>query len=108
MLNKELSAGTKAEQSTNDEVTTSSPTIGKPNVSSSLCPSTQDLFPINQRCDLSVIDYHFSVHSNGDDKIMVPYVPLYNYLKSIEMLQVAEYQIKVLKEALSELQPMNQ
>lgn len=32
MLNKECQAGTEAQQRTNDEVTTSSHTIGKPNV----------------------------------------------------------------------------
>jgi hypothetical protein len=40
MLNKDCQAGTDAQQRTNDEVTTSSHTIGKPNVSGS--PSFKD------------------------------------------------------------------
>jgi hypothetical protein len=101
MPNSIPSAGTAAESSTNVDVTTSSPNNAKPHVGSSLCPSTQELFPIHKRCDLSVIDYHFCLRRFGDDEIRIPYVPLYDYLRCVEMLQAAEYQISVLTEALS-------
>lgn len=108
MLNSKSQAGTKAHSSTTDENMHVSQHSRKPNVGSSLCPSTQELFPISKRMDLSVIDFHFSVRRSGDDEIRIPYVPLYDYLRCVEMLQAAEYQISVLQEAVLKKQQENQ
>ena len=107
-LNKVPSARTKADSEQKDEDIFVSQHSRKPNVGSSLCPSTQQLFPISKRMDLSVIDFHFSVRRIGDDEIRIPYVPLYDYLRCVEMLQAAEYQISVLQEAVSKKQQENQ
>lgn len=109
MLNEEMSAGTKAEQSTNDETRIpSANAIGNTNVGSSLFPTTQDLFPVDKRRNLSIIDYHFVTRFFGDDEIKIPYVQLYDYLRCVEMLQAAEYQVKSLKEVLSMQQLVTQ
>lgn len=84
------------------------PAIGNTNVGSCLAVSTKELFPISERLDLSFIDYHFSVRRSGDEEVRIPYVPLYNYLRCVEMLQAAEYQISVLQEAVSKKSQENQ
>lgn len=62
----------------------------------------------NKRLDLSGIDFHFSVRRYGEVEIRTPYVPLYDYLRCVEMLQAAEYQISVLQEAVSKKSQENQ
>jgi hypothetical protein len=109
MKNSVTSVGTTAEKSTKVETQhPSSHSNGNTHVGSSLCPSTQELFPIHKRRDLSVIDYHFSVLRTGDNEVRIPYVPLYDYLRCVEMLQAAEYQISVLQEAVSNQSQVNQ
>ena len=108
MNNRIPSAGTAADSDMQPIAGSSSPTIGNTHVGSSLCPSTQELFPIHKRSDLSVIDYHFSVLRTGDNEVRIPYVPLYDYLRCVEMLQAAEYQISVLQEAVSNQSQVNQ
>jgi len=108
MSNSKSQAGTKADSEQKDENIFVGQHSKKLPVGSSLCPTTQELFPINKRSDLSVIDYHFSVRRFGDDEVRIPYVPLYDYLRCVEMLQAAEYQISVLQEAVSMKQQKNQ
>jgi hypothetical protein len=108
MSNRKSQARTKADSEQKYEDMFVSQHSRKPNVGSSLCPSTQELFPIDKRRDLSVIEYHFSVRRFGDDEVRIPYVPLYDYLRCVEMLQAAEYQISVLQEAVSKKQQENQ
>lgn len=108
MSNNKSQAGTTADSSTKDENIFVSQHSRKPNVGSSLFGSTQELFPVNKRLDLSQIDFHFAFRQVGEDKIPIAYVPLYDYLRCAEMLQAAEYQISVLQEAVSMKQQENQ
>ena len=109
MKNFNPSVGTTAEKSTTVETQhSSSHSNGNTLVGCSLSVSTKELFPVNKRLDLSVIDYHFSFRRLGDMEIPIAYVPLYDYLRCVEMLQAAEYQISVLQEAVSKKSQENQ
>jgi hypothetical protein len=108
MSNRKSQAGTNADSSTKDEKIFVSQHSRKPNVGSSLFVSTKELFPVNKRLDLSQIDFHFSFRHVGEDIIPIAHVPLYDYLRCVEMLQAAEYQISVLQEAVSKKQQENQ
>ena len=94
-MKKEISAETKAEQSTKDEVTTSSHTISKPNVG--CCTSMNELI---QWCIINAFNIE---GQDGTKYIAIDYEEMkdqFDYLLGKERKQMIDFHIGVMKDGL--------